>query len=146
MNNQAQNRVHSLKHCVAGKRNHIKEETASEHMAWTSAPSTIQLTRTEHKRQNASRQHDESVAIKVSRLRTATVQLTHDGQRTGSCPLTHCNMLLGLKPCQLNHRKKGDELLLLIYTPSNLASVHDGNAAELTHSQQGAQSSRQLPN
>ena len=108
-------------------------------MAWTSAPSTIQVTRTEHKRQNES-----SVAIKVLRLRTATgargpdtvsqssvafnfaVQLTHDGQRTGSCPLTQCNMLLGLRPRQLNHRKKGDELLLLICTPSNLARVHDG--------------------
>ena len=69
------------------------------------------------------------------------MQLTHDGQRTGSCPPTHCSVLLGLKPYQPNYRKKGSELPLLLCASvePRLARAHDGNAAERTHSQHIAQ-------
>ena len=53
----------------------------------------------------------------------------------------HCSVLLGLTPYQPNYRKKGSELPLLLCASvePRLATAHDGNAAERTHSQQIAQ-------
>ena len=103
------------------------------------------LARVEHKRPEPNRHikrasQSKSVVKKHDRsTRAYSLSCNHSRHRrlrTCSCPPIHSSMLLGLKPRQLNHRKKGDESFSL---SSNLARVHDGSVAELTHSQPGAQ-------